>query len=49
MVEHCTGVTPRPTQKRTTKLLFQLRLVVSVINTLWRGHGIELMGIFFAN
>ena len=49
MVEHCAVAIPRSTQKRTSKLLFQLRLVVSVINTLWRGHRIELMGIFFAN
>ena len=49
MVEHCVVATPRSTQKRTSKLPFQLTLVVSVINTLWRGHRIELMGIFFAN
>ena len=37
MVESCVGVTPRPTQKGASKTLFQLGLVVSVINTLRRG------------
>ena len=49
MVEHCAGVTPRPTQKRVSKTLFQLGLVVSVTDTLRRGHCIELMDILFAN
>ena len=45
MVEHCAGVTPRPTQLRASKPLFQPGLVVSTINTLQRGHCIELMDI----
>ena len=45
MVEHCADVTPRPTQKRASKTLFQLGLVVSVINTLRRGPCTELMDI----
>ena len=45
MVVNCTGVTPRPTQQRASKPLFQPRLVVLVINTLQRGHCIELMNI----
>ena len=49
MVEHCASVTPRPTQKRASKTLFQLGLVVFVINTLRRGHCIELLDILFAN
>ena len=49
MVEHCASVTPRPTQKRAFKTLFQLGLVVSVINTLRRGHCIELLDILFAS
>ena len=48
MFEHCPGVTPRPTQKRASKALFQLGLVVSVINTLPRRLCIELMDILFA-
>ena len=49
MVEYCAGVTPRPTQKRASKILFQLGLVVTVINTLRRGLCTELMNILFAN
>ena len=49
MVESCVGVTPRPTQKGASKTLFQLGLVVSVINTLRRGLCTELMDILFAN
>ena len=49
MVEHCANVTPRPTQKRASKTLFQLGLAVSAINTLWRRHCIELLDILFAN
>ena len=49
MVEHCGGVTPKPTQKRAFKTLFQLGLVLSVINKLRRRHCIELMDILFAN
>ena len=49
MVENCAGVRPRPTQKRASKTLLQLGLVVSVINTLWRGLCTELMDILFAN
>ena len=49
MVESCAGVTPRPTQKGASKTLFQLGLVVSVINTLRRGLCTELMDILFAN
>ena len=49
MVEHCAGVTAKPTQKRASKTLFQLGLVVSVINTLRRGLSTELMDILFAN
>ena len=49
MIEHCAGVTPRPTQKRASKTIFQLGLVVSVINTLWRGLCTDLMDILFAN
>ena len=37
MVKHCAGVTPRPTQKRRSKTLFQLGLVVSVVNTYRKG------------
>ena len=48
-VEYCAGVTPRPTQKRASKTLFQLGLVVTVINTLQRGLCTELMDILFAN
>ena len=49
MVENWAGVTPRPTQKRASKTLLQLGLVVSIINTLWRGLCTELMDILFAN
>ena len=45
MVEHCSGITPRPTQQRASKPLFQPGLVVSTINTLQGGHCIELMDI----
>ena len=45
MVEDCASVTPRPTQQRASKHLFQPGLVVSTINTLRRGHCIELMDI----
>ena len=31
MIEHCDGVTPRPTQQKTSKPLFQQALVVSTI------------------
>ena len=48
MFEHCAGVTPKPTQKRASKTLFQLGLVVSVINTLRRRLCIELLDILFA-
>ena len=34
MVENCAGVTPKPTQQGASKPLFQLGLVVLVINTL---------------
>ena len=49
MVEHCGGVTPRPTQKTASKTLFQLGLVLSVIKKVRRRHCIELMNILFAN
>ena len=49
MVEHCAGATPRPTQKRASKTLFRLGLVVSVINTLRWGLSTELMDILFSN
>ena len=49
MIEHCAGVTPKPTQQRASKALFQLRFLVSVISTMPRGHCIELMDILFAN
>ena len=49
MVKHCADVTPRPTQKRGSKTLFQLGLVVSVINTYRRGLCTEWMDILFAN
>ena len=45
MVEHCAGVTPTPTQQRTSKPLFQQVLVVSTINTLRRRNCTELMDI----
>ena len=45
MVEYCSGGKPRPTQQRASKPLFQPGLVVSTINTLRRGHCIELMDI----
>ena len=43
MVENCAGVTLRLTQQRASKPLFQPGLVVSTLNTLRRGHCIELM------
>ena len=49
MVKHCAGVTPKPTQKRGSKTLFQLGLVVSVISTYRRGLYTELIDILFAN
>ena len=45
MVKNCAGVTPKSTQKRTSKPLFQPGLVVSVINILRRGYCLELMDI----
>ena len=45
MIENCDGVTPRPTQQKTSKPLFQQALVVSTINTLRRRICTELMDI----
>ena len=43
MVEYCTGVTPIPTQQRASNSLFHPGLLASTLNTLWRGHCMELM------
>ena len=45
IVDHCASVTPRSTQQRESKPLFQPGLVVSTVNAFRRGHCIELVDI----